>query len=340
MLGSITRVALIAVILACAGDAAVLAKDYYENKRINLYIGYGAGGGYDFYARLAARHIVNHIPGAPTVTPQNMVGAGGLKVINYMANIAPKDGTALAMGSESLVIERALQPAESGLDYDATKLAWVGRMSPTTNVFFAWHTSKTKTLEDLRRYETAFASSGSGVTFYMPRALNLWAGTKFKLITGYSGSSETTLAMERGEVDATFSLLSDLTSRRADWLRDKKINMLVIIAGKRAADAPDVPIASELGTTAEGREILKFLSSGTADIGKALFAAAGTPAEPLKVLRTAFMAMMDDAEFRKEAQRANLEIDALPGEELQKLVIAADHASKTLAEKARAVVRN
>ena len=313
------------------------AKDFYADKRINLSIGYGVGGGYDLYSRLAARHIGNHIPGHPTVIPQNMVGAGGLKVVNYMANIAPKDGTALAMGSESLVVERALGTVENGLEYDATKLGWIGRMTPTTNVFFAWHTSATKTLDDLRRLETTFASSGSGVTFYMPKALNIWAGTKFKLINGYPGSNESALAMERGEVDATFGLWSELKTRRADWLKDKKINLLVIVAGKRAADAPDVPIGSELGTTAEGRDILKFLSSGTADIGKGLFTTPDVPAEQLKILRDAFMAMIDDPEFRADAEKLSFEIDALSGGELQKLVIAADRSSKQLAGKAKAV---
>ena len=177
----------------------VRAEDFYAGKKIDLYIGFGPGGGYDLYGRLLARHLGAHIPGNPIIVPRNMPGAGGLAVINYMVNVAPKDGTAMAIAADGMVVEQLL--AQTGINYDASNLNWIGRLLPSTEVYVTWHTSPTKTFEDARRRETILPSSGGGITVYLPRALNLYAGTKFKLVTGYQSSVEQALAMERGEVE-------------------------------------------------------------------------------------------------------------------------------------------
>ncbi|MGE5539410.1 MAG: Bug family tripartite tricarboxylate transporter substrate binding protein [Gemmatimonas sp.] len=312
----------------------VAAQEFYAGKAINVYIGFGSGGGYDLYSRLAARHLGNHIPGNPRLVPQNMPGAGGLKVVNFMFNIPPKDGTALAMPSDGLVLEQVLEGAAAGLEYDAAKLNWVGRIASSTTIYVTWHTSPTKTFEDARRRETALGSSGAGITVYMPKALNRLAGTQFKLITGYQGSNEVLLAMERGEVEGAYSLYSDFKARKGDWLKDGKVNVLFFIGGERIADYPDVPLASDTGRTQDDRDILRLLSAG--DIGRALFTTPGVPTDRVAVLRRAFAAMLADPAFKADADKAKLDLDPMAGEDLQKVVVEMVQFPKHLIEKARA----
>lgn len=317
-----------------AGLAAspVLAQDFYAGKTVNLYIGFGAGGGYDLYSRLIARNIGDHIPGKPNVVPNNMPGAGGLKVVSYMANVAPKDGTALAMPSDGVALEQVL--AAKAPDYDAGKLQWIGRVASSTTIYMTWHTSPTKTFQDARKRETLLGSSGAGITVYMPRALNALSGTKFKLITGYRGSTEVLLAMERGEVEGGYSLLSDFRARKGDWLREKKVNVLFFIGGERVPDYPDVPLAHETAANEDDRQILKLLSAG--DIGRAIFTVPGVPAERVAVLRQAFDAMLRDPAFIADAKKAKLDLEPMSGARLQQTVQEMVQFPKHLIERARA----
>jgi tripartite-type tricarboxylate transporter receptor subunit TctC len=314
--------------------APAVAQDFYAGKTVNLYIGFGTGGGYDLYARLAARHLGNHLPGAPRIVPQNMPGAGGLKVVNYVYNIAPKDGTALAMPSDGLVLEQVLEGAAAGLEYDGGKLNWVGRIASSTTVYVTWHTSPTKTFEDTRKRETVLGSSGAGITVYMPKALNRLAGTQFKLITGYQGSTEVLLAMERGEVEGAYSLWSDFKARKGDWLRDDKVNVVFFIGDRRIAERPEIPIASEVGRSQEDRDILRLLSAG--DIGRALFTTPGVAPDRVATLRRGFSAMLSDSAFKADADKAKLDLDPMAGEDLQKVVEEMVKFPKNLIEKARA----
>jgi tripartite-type tricarboxylate transporter receptor subunit TctC len=317
-----------------AGLAAspVLAQDFYAGKTVNLYIGFGAGGGYDLYSRLIARNIGDHIPGKPNVVPNNMPGAGGLKVVSYMANVAPKDGTALAMPSDGVALEQVL--AAKAPDYDAGKLQWIGRVASSTTIYMTWHTSPTKTFQDARKRETLLGSSGAGITVYMPRALNALSGTKFKLITGYRGSTEVLLAMERGEVEGGYSLLSDFRARKGDWLREKKVNVLFFIGGERVPDYPDVPLAHETAANEDDRQILKLLSAG--DIGRAIFTVPGVPAERVAVLRQAFDARHRDPAFIADAKKAKLDLEPMSGARLQQTVQEMVQFPKHLIERARA----
>lgn len=329
------RVAALAFAMALTATAAVVrAEDFYARKSVSLLIGFGPGGGYDLYARLVARHLGRHVPGSPTIVPQNMPGAAGLKVANYMHQAAPQDGTALAMAAEAVALEQALGGV--GTDYDSGRFGWVGRVAASASITFSWHTSKVKTVDDARRLEMLLGASGAtGITSYTPRALNRLADTRFKLVTGYTGSAAVFLALERGEVEGGFAIWPELKQQKPDWLQDKRINILYIVAGKRAADLPDIPTTGELGTTAEARDVLSFLAS-TAEIGRSLFTTGGVPAARLALLRAAFTAMIADAEFRQDADRSGLRIDALSGEAMQTLVAGVVGSPRTLIEKAKA----
>lgn len=337
----IRRRGLLGVVLALAAASAgtaARASDFYAGRTINVYIGFNVGGGYDFYARLLARHLGRHIPGNPSLIPQNMPGAAGLKVASYMHQAAPKDGTAIATSAESVALEQALGGAggSTGIDYDATRFGWIGRLTPIASAFFTWHTSKVRSIEDARRHESVFGSSGlGGITGYTPKALNSLAGTRFKVVTGYTGSASVVLAMERGEVEGGFWPWPELGQQKPEWLSERRINILYLVAGRRAPDLPDVPTSEELGTTPEAREILRFLGS-TTEIGRAYFTTPDVPPERLAILRRGFEAMVRDPAFLQDAQRSSWRIDAMSGEDLQRLVAGVVGFPRPLIEKARA----
>jgi tripartite-type tricarboxylate transporter receptor subunit TctC len=322
--------------IACTGFAVTLpaiASDYFSGKTINLYIGYGAGGGYDQYGRLVARHLGRLIPGRPRIVPQNMPGASGLKVANYFAQVAPQDGTALAISAEALALEQALE--DPGIEYDASRLSWIGRMSSSASIFFTWHTSKVKNIDDARRVKAAFGSTGiTGITGYTPRALNNLAGTKFEVVTGYLGSADVFLAMERGELDGGFALWPEFKQQRPDLLLARKINVLYIVAARRAADLPDVPTTEELGRTEQARAVLRFLAS-TSEVGRAIFSTPNVPAERVALLQRAFATMVMDADFLNDAQKAGLPIEPLTGAAVQKFVAEVIGFPRSLIEQAK-----
>ncbi len=324
---------IVGAVLACALTAPAGAADFYAGKTINLYIGQGPGGGYDLYGRLAARHLGRHLAGNPQIVPQNMPGAGGLKVAQYMFHLAPRDGTALGLAAEALALEQALEGP--GIDYDANRMNFIGRLTPGASIFFTWHESSVKNIADARARESVFGSTGiTGITGYTPRALNRLAGTKFKVVTGYTGSASVLLAMERREVDGGFALWPEFKQQKPDWLRDNKINVLYIVAGARAPDLPNVPTTGELGETDEARAVLRLLAS-TSEVGRALFTPQDVPAERVAELRRGFAAMIKDPAFLQDAEKAGMRIDPLPGEALQKLISGVIGAPKTLIDKAR-----
>lgn len=320
-------------LLLCAMLAPAVAADFYAGKTINLYIGQGPGGGYDLYGRLAARHLGRHIAGNPQVVAHNMPGAGGLKVAQYLFHLAPRDGTALGLAAEAVALEQVLEGP--GIDYDANRLNFIGRMTAAASIFFTWHESSVKNMADARARESVFGSTGiTGITGYTPRALNRLAGARFKVVTGYSGSAAVLLAMERREVDGGFALWPEFKQQKPDWLRDNKINVLYIVAAARAPDLPDVPTTGELGGTEDARAVLRLLGS-TSEVGRALFTNQDVPAERVSELRRAFAAMIKDPSFLQDAEKAGMRIDALSGEDLQKIIGDVTGAPKALVEQAR-----
>lgn len=290
----------------------------FKDKVISLYIGYSPGGGYDLYGRLAARHLGAFIPGHPTVIAKNMPGAGGLKMTNWLYNVAPHDGTAIGSAPQALAIEQAI--GAKGIQYDARKFTWIGRMTPIVEVSYTWHTSRTKTLEDARKRVTIMGGSGpTSPTITHLKELNTFAGTKFKPIAGFKGSSEVNLAMQRGEVDGATKSWASMKVSNSAWLRDKKVNILVQYAMARAPDLPNVPAMVELGRNKEDRQALRFLAIGN-EMGRTVFSPPGLSAAVTRTLRTAFDEMMKSRGLRDEAAKRKIGIGALDGARLEKLV--------------------
>jgi tripartite-type tricarboxylate transporter receptor subunit TctC len=313
-----TTFSILALLLAAGDGAAQPVEQFFARKTVTVIIGYTAGGSYDLYGRMIARHLGRHIPGAPTVIAQNMPGAGSLKAANYLYEVAPKDGTALGVIVESAALEQAL--ANPAVQYDAAKFTHLGRVATSNNIFMQWHTAKVQSLDDARRLETSLAGTGPGsIAETVPRLLNALTGTRFKLVSGYPASSEAMLAMERGEIDGASSSWAAVKVGKQNWLREKKIRIILQTTPERIPELPETPSLGEIGDTSEDKQVFALYASGSA-IGRSLLAPPGIAAERVTALRAAFQAMVADPEFVADLQRTNVELAPLSGEQVAELV--------------------
>ena len=261
-----------------------------------------------------------------------MPGAGGIVAANYMDQVAPHDGTVLCVPSEQVALDQLFDT--TGVAYDPAKFLWIGRMTPSETAYFTWFTSPVKTFADLQKRETTFGSSGSGATTDAPHALMALAGAKFKLVLGYRGSADVLLAFERGEIEGAYALWPDLQKRKAEWLADKKVNLIFTIGERRLKDTPDVPNLDELAPTDEGRAILKFFES-TGRVGRAILTTADVPADRLAVLRKAFVETMADPGLLADAEKLGMPVDPLDGAALQGIVAESLRTPRDLVAKAK-----
>jgi len=308
--------------------------DFYRGKTINVYIGVNVGGGYDLEARLLARFMRAHIPGNPALVPQNMVGAGGIKMANFLYSIAPQDGTAIGMFPQSLVAVQAV--ATEGAQYDANRFSWIGSMSRSPQTFATWHTTGVKTIVDARARELTVAASNKGaITYTFPRMLNEFLGTRLKIVSGYQGNSTMVVAMERREVDAVSNSWDSWKSLNPTWLAEKKINLLVQTEPK--ANGLDIPSVQELARNDEDRQVIALIISGDA-LGKPLVTTPNVPPERVKALRDAFDATIKDPEFIKAAAATRIELNPIHGVALQDTVRKVLATPKHLVDRARSII--
>lgn len=315
---------------ACAEEVT----DFYRGKTINVYIGVNVGGGYDFEARLLARFMKSHIPGNPTLVPQNIVGAGGIKMANYFYSIAPQDGTAIGMIPDTLIAGQAV--GIGGVQFDAGKFSWIGTISTSPNTLAAWHTTGVTTIEEARHRQLLIAASNPGAaTYIFPRLVNEVLGTKLKLVSGYQGNSTMILAMERGEVDAVSNSWDSWKSLSPDWLAQKKINILVQTEPK-AVDL-NAPSVQELARNEGDLKLIELVTSGDA-LGKPLATTPNVPAERVQALRKAFAATIKDPDFIAAAAAANIEIKPVYGAQLQATVAKILATPKSILVRAKAIM--
>jgi len=320
--------------MASTGARADTVADFYRGKTINVYIGVNVGGGYDFEARLLARFMKVHIPGNPTLVPQNMIGAGGIKMANYLYSIAPQDGTAIGMFPNTLIAVQAV--GTDGAQYDANKFSWIGSMTTSPLTFTTWHTSGVRTIEEARKRELVVAASNKGaITYTFPRMLNEFLGTKLKIVSGYQGNSTMVVAMERGEVDGVTNSWDSWKSLNPAWLAEKKVNLLVQTEPK--AKDLDIPSVQELAKNEDDRKVIQLIISGDA-LGKPMATSPNVPADRVKALRDAFDATVKDPEFLKAAAAARIEVGPIPGVQLQDTVERVLATPKNLANRAKAII--
>jgi tripartite-type tricarboxylate transporter receptor subunit TctC len=334
------RCAALGAISLVAGASVAQAQtpaEFYKGKQIQMMVYSGAGSTYDTYARLLARHMHRYIPGSPNIVVQNMVGAGGLKLVDYLNRIAPKDGSVFGTVSRGNPFDPIM--GKKDIEFDPLKLTWIGSMNREIAVAFSWGPSPIKTFEDVRKTELLVPGTGAGAdSEIIPRAYNNLAGTKFKIVSGYRDTAEATLQLETGELQGiAYWSLSAIQSLRPDWIQTKKINVLFHTGATESPDLPGVPRIRNLVKDETDRKALEFLLAREV-MGRPFVAPPGIPADRAKALRDAFNATMKDSEFLKDAARGNIEVNLVTAEEIDALLKDATALPPAVIERARQVL--
>ncbi len=308
------------VVISSAPVQAQSVGAFYKGKDIRMLISHPPGGGYDVYARIFARHLPRFLEGSPNVVPQNMPGAAGIVMANSMAGAQPQDGTVIGLGPGSIATADLLK--SQGARFDARKLSWIGSMNADVGVALAWANAPVTEARQLETTELIVGAAGAtDQSVIYPNALNRVLGYKFKVIPGYAGSAATTLALERGEVMGIGGMnYSSILANKPDWLRDKKVNILIQLALEPHPDLPKVPTVVDLAKNDEQRQVLELIFSQSS-MGRAIFGPPGIPADRLAALRSAFDRMMVDKEFLAEADRMKMEINQpMSGAKIEELI--------------------
>ena len=326
------RAVLACGVLAAPGTLyAQSPAEFYRGKTVEILVPSVPGGDYDLRGRLISRHMGRLLPGNPAIVVRNVPGGIGLAAANQLARVSPRDGTTLHMLFQNMPVLQAI--GAKGVQFDVREFGWIGNTTNSPNVINSWHTTGIVKIEDVYTRELAVGAPGAASTSYIyPAALNMTAGTKFKIVTGYGGGAQVDLAMERGEVGGRGSnSWASWKAGHPHWLREKKIHILVQVGLTRAKDLPDVPLMFELAKNDEDREFLRFLSSDMG-ISRAVVTTPGVPADRLSALRKAFMDTMADAEFLSDAGKTGRDIEPSSGEDAMAIAVAMMAASpQTLA---------
>ena len=318
-INAIARVAATLALMPVAIVAAQTSADFYKGRNIEMYIGYSVGGAYDLYARVISRHMGKGIPGSPTFVPKNMEGAGSLRLANWLYRVAPKDGTAIGTIGRGIAFDPLL--VGKGDQFDATKFNWLGSANNEVSVCVAMQGSGITKFEDLYTKELTVGGTGSSAdTDQFPRVLNNVLGTKFKIVAGYPGGNDVVLAMERGEVKGRCGWSwSSVKSTHKSWIEEKKMVVLAQLSLNKHPELPDVPLVMDLAKNDEQRAILKLVFARQV-MGRPYLAPPELPADRVALLRKAFADTMKDKDFLADAEKSQLEINPVSGEEVEKLV--------------------
>jgi tripartite-type tricarboxylate transporter receptor subunit TctC len=293
--------------------------DFYRGKTVTVVIGYPAGGGFDTTARLLIRHMPRHLPGNPAMIAKNVPGAGSLRAANYLFGIAPKDGTEFGIIGPSVPFGPLF--SRDGVAFEATKFNWLGSLDRWTSIALVWHSAKVQTLDAALKTEVVAGATGAGdMTVTFPRLTNALLGTKFKIVPGYQGSPDLNLAIERREVDGRLGWCWDcLKLDKPDWVKDKKVTILVQFAAAKNPELADVPLAMDLAKNEEDRQIMR-LAFGNLEIARPFLAPPGVPAERVAALRAALEATARDPAFLEEARKLSVPVNTATWQEIETLL--------------------
>ncbi|MEA2905083.1 MAG: hypothetical protein QOI12_2470 [Alphaproteobacteria bacterium] len=328
----------VAVIVGCVlavgigvASAPATAEDFYAGKQISLVVGAGVGGGYDLQARLTARHLGKHIPGHPAIIVQNMPAAGGIQATNHIYSGAPRDGTMIALVQRGMLLGKLTYP--QSVRFEIEKLNWLGSLNSEVAVTLAWHTAPHRTALDLFDKELIVGGIPGVDPETTPKIYNSLLGTKFKVVTGYNSTAQIALAIERGEVAGIGDWSwSSLKVMRPDWVREKKVTLLMQGSLKNEPELAGLPNALEFIKTASDRKVLELhYTQKTA--ARPFIAPPGIPADRLAILRSAFIALAKDRDFLAEAERQKLEVAPISGEEVDRIVALIASTPPDIAER-------
>lgn len=309
-------------------------EQFFKGKDVRFVLSAGQGGGYGTYAHSIKPYLEKYLPGNPTIIIQHMQGAGGVVAANWMGNVAPKDGTAIALIHRGAVSTAPLFGAQ-GVKYEPPKFGWIGSMNSEISVCASWSTGPIKTFEDTRRQTFIVGGLGPGSdTDILPNMLNNLFDTKMKLVTGYNSGGAIQLAIERGELQGRCGWsVSSIISTRPDWIRDNKVNFLVQIGVDKHDELPNTPLLSELAQDQETRDIVDVIVSPQL-MGRPLLLPPGVPAERLAAWRAAFDKAMADPGFKADADKQNLEYSHVSGQRIEEMIARLYALPRPIVEKA------
>lgn len=330
-----TSTAILAV-LAFVSAGAASAQDF-KGKEISLDIGFGAGGGYDTYGRLAARHLGRFLPGNPTVVPRNVPGAGGVKLAAEIYNVAPKDGTRIGLFAATTALQPLFGNAQA--KYDTVKFTWIGNMASDVSGCGVWKHTGIKTWEDMKKRETSFGATGpAAITSIHPLVMGSLLGLKTKVIYGYQGTRDINLAMQRGEVDGTCGMyMSSITAQYQKDVDAGNLTIVMTFGDKRTKEFPNRPSIFELLKNEDDKKLADLIFDSDL-IGRPLAAPPGVDPKVAAALRKAFDTMVKDPAFLADAKKINLVISPMTGDQVQKKFASYFQTPKPIVEKAKKIM--
>jgi tripartite-type tricarboxylate transporter receptor subunit TctC len=304
-----------AAVLCAAGSAAVAADSFYKDKTIRILVGHPPGGSYDFYARLAADMLKAQLPEAKAVIVENKPGGGGLVATSWFVTQAPRDGTVLGVLPETIGNTQLMEPDVG--KWNVKELNYIGSFTPVNSVFMRRKNSPSKTPQDMREKETIVGCTGTTAQSYQyPALLKVLGGFKFKMICGYPGANEYSVALERGEIDLVSSAWASWKVTHITQIKNGELVPVIQAGLKRTKDLPEVPLMQELVDDLAAKKVIEFTSAG-AQIGRALLAPPGLPAERVKELRALFDKMTHDPAMIEFATKRRLDFDPTSGDIVQ-----------------------
>jgi len=335
-----TTCVLAGLIALAAPATSASAGDYYAGKSIDLLIGAPPGGGYDIYARALARHYGRHIPGQPIIVAKNMPGAASARAAGFISTLAPKDGTAIAALMPGGVVGPLLDEKAETL-FDPTKVLYLGTANNGTRICVSRKDSKIKTFDDALTQKASFGGvSTSDSTRGYGYLHKKTSGAQYDVVSGYSGTSEIALAMERGELDGVCGWdWASFKSQRPDWIRDNKVNLLLQVGLEPNEELTrmGVPVVFKYITNEDDRKVVELIISQQV-FQRSYIAPPGLPVELLDALRSAFDATMRDQDFLHDAETMRIDISPLPGAKVQELVQKIYAAPKDIVARARQAI--
>lgn len=310
------------------------AADFFKGKTISILVGAGEGGSFVPYAQVLAEHMRRHIPGNPTIIVKTMGGqGGGLDTAIQMQNTQPRDGTVMAMTQQTIVLSQVINPEYAR--YDARTWNWIGNMSTVRNMLAVWHTAKAQSVEETKVHEAIAGATGpASPTYIMPSFLNRFAGTKFKIVTGYKGTADLNLAMQRGEIEVRGGSWLSVELALPDMIKEKKIKPIVFASIERDPGNKNTPTLAELVSDPKAKQAAEFISA-EASFGRAFFLPPGVPTDRVDLLRKAFDATMKDPEMIADAQKKHLPMEPTSWQELNRITALVIATPKEVAELAK-----
>jgi tripartite-type tricarboxylate transporter receptor subunit TctC len=298
---------------------------FYQGKTIKVVVGFTSGGFYDRWSRLLARYVPNYLPGNPEMIVQNMPGAGGLIAANHVYNVAKSDGLTIGMTSYGMYLDQMVGRKE--VQYDVRKFHWIGSPEKSEILLYMRSDAPYKSIEDIRKASTPpkCGSTGTaGTDYILARLLEETLDAKIETVLGYPGGSEIDLAVEKGEVQCRGLTAAPFFGREPfiSWRKRNFVNVLLYGGLKRDPRIPDTPtiyeIFDKLNTPEESRQVADVILRG-GDFGRPWVMSPETPPEVVKTMRAAYAKAMADSTLLDEAKQTKLDVEYVPGEDLQKL---------------------